>query len=200
MATKNKKTKKSKKSEEKGSILIILLVMVLAAVIVFGGLVIHDQLREKEKTENETSDINTAPLHNNNDNSGTDVDNNENGDAIYDEKDAYDASQNNTEIERSDNGLKVAKTVLNINQNDQMIIFSARVTNFLETGGKCNYILTKGTEMVTYTKDVLPDPKTTVCESLVLEKSSLSAGAWNVKVEYKSNDAEGASETQSFTM
>lgn len=199
MATKNKKAKKSKKSEEKGSILIILLVMVLAAIIVFGGLVIRDQLQEKEKTENETSDINTAPLYDDNkDDSNTDGNEDEN--AIYDEKDAYDASQNDNEVEHSENGMKIAKTILNINQNNQMIIFSARVTNFLETGGKCDYILTKGTEMVTYTKDVLPDPKTTVCEALVLEKSSLSAGEWQIKVEYKSEDAEGTSETQSFTM
>lgn len=199
MATKNKKAKKSKKSEEKGSILIILLVMVLAAIIVFGGLVIRDQLQEKEKTENETSDINTAPLYDDNkDDSNTDG--NEDGNAIYDEKDAYDASQNDNEVEHSENGMKIAKTILNINQNDRMIIFSARVTNFLETGGKCDYILTKGTEMVTYTKDVLPDPKTTVCEALVLEKSSLSAGEWQIKVEYRSEDAEGASETQSFKM
>ena len=199
MATKNKKAKKSKKSEEKGSILIILLVMVLAAIIVFGGLVIRDQLQEKDKTENETSDINTAPLYDDNkDDSNTDGNEDEN--AIYDEKDAYDASQNDNEVEHSENGMKIAKTILNINQNNQMIIFSARVTNFLETGGKCDYILTKGTEMVTYTKDVLPDPKTTVCEALVLEKSSLSAGEWQIKVEYKSEDAEGTSETQSFTM
>lgn len=199
MATKNKKAKKSKKSEEKGSILIILLVMVLAAIIVFGGLVIRDQLQEKEKTENETSDINTAPLYDDNkDDSNTDG--NEDGNAIYDEKGAYDASQNDNEVEHSENGMKIAKTILNINQNDRMIIFSARVTNFLETGGKCDYILTKGTEMVTYTKDVLPDPKTTVCEALVLEKSSLSAGEWQIKVEYRSEDAEGASETQSFKM
>ena len=195
MATKNKKTKKSSKNNNTGSVLIVLLVFVLAAVIVFGTLAIRDQMKEKDNTENVSSDINTAPLYT----EDNDLDSND-GTAVYDEKDAYDASQNDTEVEKAPNGLKIANTILSINQNDKMIIFSARVTNFLETGGKCSYILTKGTEMVTYTKDVLPDPKTTVCESLVLEKSSLSAGDWQIKVEYKSEDAEGASETQSFTM
>lgn len=195
MATKNKKTKKSSKNNNTGSVLIVLLVFVLAAVIVFGTLAIRDQMKEKDSTENVSSDINTAPLYT----EDNDSDSND-GTAVYDEKDAYDASQNDTEVEKAPNGLKIANTILSINQNDKMIIFSARVTNFLETGGKCSYILTKGTEMVTYTKDVLPDPKTTVCESLVLEKSSLSAGEWQIKVEYKSEDAEGASETQSFKM
>ena len=195
MATKNKKTKKSSKNNNTGSVLIVLLVFVLAAVIVFGTLAIRDQMKERDNAENEASDINTAVLYDDDKNEDSN-----DGTAVYDEKDAYDASQNDNEVEKAPNGLKIANTVLSINQNDKMIIFSARVTNFLETGGKCSYILTKGTEMVTYTKDVLPDPKTTVCESLVLEKSSLSAGEWQIKVEYRSEDAEGASETQSFTM
>ena len=34
----------------------------------------------------------------------------------------------------------------------------------------------------------------------MLEKGSLNAGKWQVKLEYKSNYAEGVSETQTFTI
>ena len=198
MATKNKKTKKSKKLSDRSSVLMFSSIMVLAAIIVFGGLVARDQFQKQDKTENQSSDINTAVLY---EDEKRDTDKNEEpdeGDAIYDEKDVYDAERSQTDIEHSENGLKIPNIVLSINQNDQVYIFSARITNFLEENGQCKYILTNGDRIESRTVNVLPDPKTTVCEAIVINKSDLGAGNWTAKVQYKSYDAEGESEIQSF--
>ena len=83
---------------------------------------------------------------------------------------------------------------------DGKIIISSTITNVVETEGICNYIFTKDSTSVTKTTKVLPNAKNTVCEAVVLEKGSLSAGQWKVRLEYKSNLSEGVSETQTFTI
>ena len=196
MATKNKQTKKSRKKSKLSVVLTTLGVFVLAAALMFGGLYLHDYLTKSDESENAASDINTAPLYDKQD--STDEDDRDDSEAVYDEKDAYDASNTTTEVERDESGKKVATTILNVNENDTLYIFSGRVTNFLEEGGSCIYTISDGTNATIYTKEVLPDPKVTVCESLTIEKDTLGAGEWSAKVEYKSEDAEGASEAQVF--
>lgn len=196
MATKNKQTKKSRKKSKLSVVLTTLGVFVLAVALMFGGLYLHDYLTKSDESENAASDINTAPLYDKQD--STDEDDRDDSEAVYDEKDAYDASNTATEVERDESGKKVATTILNVNENDTLYIFSGRVTNFLEEGGSCTYTVTNGTTSSSYTKEILPDPKVTVCESLTIEKNTLGAGEWSVKVEYKSEDAEGASEAQVF--
>ena len=47
---------------------------------------------------------------------------------------------------------------------------------------------------------VIPDAKNTVCEAVKLDKSEFGDGQWSVWVEYKSNNAEGKSETQTVDL
>jgi hypothetical protein len=89
---------------------------------------------------------------------------------------------------------------LNIAENEQVIIFSGRVTNFKEEGGTCFYNVKSSTGTKQYSAQVIPDAKFTVCEAVKLDKSSLGSGQWTVWMEYKSNNAEGASETQTINI
>lgn len=109
--------------------------------------------------------------------------------------------QQKKEVEKNENGLRKAAVLLNEPYPaDGKIIISSTITNVVETEGICNYIFTKDSTSVTKTTKVLPNAKNTVCEAVVLEKGSLSAGQWKVRLEYKSNLSEGVSETQTFTM
>ena len=74
------------------------------------------------------------------------------------------------------------------------------MTNFKEEGGSCLYYLKKGDTTKQYLGQVIPDAKNTVCEAVKLDKSELDGGQWSVWVEYKSNNAEGKSETQTVDL
>ena len=97
-------------------------------------------------------------------------------------------------------GKKIATVSLSVAQNDQVIILSGRVTNFKEEGGSCAYKLKGSTGTKEYATQVIPDAKYTVCEAVKLDKTSLGSGQWTVWMEYKSNNAEGASETQTINI
>ena len=105
------------------------------------------------------------------------------------------------EVEKNENGLKNANVVLNEPyEAEGKIIISSTITNIVETEGNCNYIFTNNSTTFTKKTRVLPNAKNTVCEAVMLEKGSLNAGQWKVRLEYKSNYAEGVSETQTFTI
>ncbi|MBR6134215.1 hypothetical protein IKQ38_01920 [Candidatus Saccharibacteria bacterium] len=208
MAAKNKNTKKYSKNREKTSVFSVLLSVALVAVIVFGVLVLFDESKVDDNSatdETETSDVkpdkdnkdnnNTAPISDKSDDS-----NNADENSSYDTKDAYEQEHKTSGVEINDNGKKIATPYVSINQNSELVIVSARISNFKEEGGSCTYTISKGTESKIYTKDILPDPKAMVCEALQLKKNELSSGEWTVKVEYKSNTAEGQSEAQKFTI
>ena len=109
--------------------------------------------------------------------------------------------QQQKEIDKNENGLRKASVLLNEPYfADGKTIISSTITNVVETEGVCNYVFTNGANSITKTTKVLPNAKNTVCEAVVLEKGSLSAGQWEVRLEYKSNLSEGVSETQTFTV
>lgn len=209
MAAKNKNTKKYSKNREKTSVFSVLLSVALVAVIVFGVLVLFNESKVDDNSatdETETSDVkpdkdnkdnnNTAPISDKSDGDSDNADEN----SSYDTKDAYEQEHKTSGVEINDNGKKIATPYVSINQNSELVIVSARISNFKEEGGSCTYTISKGTESKIYTKDILPDPKAMVCEALQLKKNELSSGEWTVKVEYKSNTAEGQSEAQKFTI
>ena len=104
-------------------------------------------------------------------------------------------------MEKNENGLKNANVVLNEPyEAEGKIIISSTITNIVETEGDCNYIFTNNSTTFTKKTRVLPNAKNTVCEAVMLEKGSLNAGQWKVRLEYKSNYAEGVSGTQTFTI
>ncbi len=110
--------------------------------------------------------------------------------------------QQSQEVEKNSNGLKKANVVLNdpYQTEDGKTIISSTITNVVETDGNCNYIFTNNSTSLTKKTRVLPNAKNTVCEAVVLDKGSLSAGEWKVRLEYKSKASEGVSETQTFTI
>lgn len=185
MATKNKNTIKI------SSVVTILLSIALVAAIVFGILVMFRE-QNSEPVEETEHDTNTAVLY-------TDDGKDDDVDSAFDEKDAYDA-ENNKEVERDESGKKIANVFVTINQNDELVIVSGRVVNFVEEDGKCTYIVSNGTEEKVFEKGVLPDPKATVCEAVPIKKEEMNGDNWSVIIKYKSNDAEGESEKQDFSI
>lgn len=110
--------------------------------------------------------------------------------------------QQATETEKADSGLKKADVVLyEPYWAEGKLIISSVVTNIHENeGNNCYYILSSGASTTTIVQKVMPNAKNTVCKALEIEKGSLAPGQWSVRLEYKSNYAEGVSETQTFTM
>lgn len=192
------------KKKNKHLVLKIIGWILLVAVISFGalaGMKIYNDSNKVADVE-ETHDVNTA-----------DVDNNAIKQAEPTEEDKTTAGndakakteelekQQAAEVEKDANGLRKANVVLNDPYKvDGKIIISSTITNVVETEGNCSYIFTSGANTVTKKTNVLPNAKNTVCEAVVLERDSLSAGQWKVRLEYKSKLSEGVSETQTFTV
>ena len=204
MATKNKNTKKSSNFS---LIITILLSLVLVAVIVFGIFVLIKDpevgKKEDENTKQETTDVKKELKTNTDDELDTEEEDPEPTDTetTYDDtKTGYEAENDKKPVEHDSNGKKVATTSLTIAKAETFIILSGRVTNFKEEGGSCLYYLKKGDTTKQYLGQVIPDAKNTVCEAVKLDKSELGGGQWSVWVEYKSNNAEGKSETQTVDL
>ncbi len=202
MAAKNKHTKKQSNFP---LIITALLSIVLVAIIVFGIFVLindPDVGNKEEKDEAETTDVKKELKNNTDEQSKTDEKQEPTDtETTYDDsKTGYESGNNGDQVEHDANGKKVATTSLTITQADTFIIASGRVTNFKEEGGNCTYKFKRGNDEKSYLKPVIPDAKNTVCEAVKLDKSELGSGQWTVWVEYKSNNAEGKSETQAVNL
>ena len=187
------KKQKTKRRIKFSSIVTVIMTIALVAAITLGILMILREPDEGLNLEN-NSDLNTAPFYSEENNKNDDTN------ESYDEKEAYEAANNPTEVKRDDDGKKIAEVYLVVNQNDELLILSGRVTNFVEEGGTCTYILSSGSDEKVYEKSVLPDPKITYCEAVSIKKKELSGNNWSVKVKYQSNDAEGESEKQNISI
>ncbi len=202
MATKNKKTKKTSNF---ALIITALLSIVLVAIIVFGIFVLindPDISKNDDKTESETTDVKKELKNNTDDKPNTDEKQEpaDNTTTYDDTKAGYEAGNNEKPVEKNEDGKKIATASLTITKADTFIILSGRVTNFKEEGGSCTYNLKHGDVIKQFVGQVIPDAKSTVCEAVKLDKSALGSGQWTVWMEYKSNNAEGASETQTVNL
>ena len=202
MAAKNKHTKKQ---SDFPLIITALLSIVLVAIIVFGIFVLindPDVGNKEEKDEAETTDVKKELKNNTDEQSKTDEKQEPTDtETTYDDsKTGYESGNGESQVEHDASGKKVATTSLTITQADAFIIASSRVTNFKEEGGNCTYKFKRGNDEKSYSKPVIPDAKNTVCEAVKLDKSELGSGQWTVWVEYKSNNAEGKSETQTINL
>ena len=191
------KTKKSQKNQaNKHYPIKILGAIIIVAIVVFGGLSIYHIFNTPSKHSVDAENPNTAEVYeeivNSDDETTTDQ-------SMTDIKDLMDEAAKKPEVEIAENGLKIPTFDLAVRQNNGTTIISGKVTNFIETDGSCTYTLT-GVAMKSYTVSVLPDPKYTVCEALVINRGELASGDWQVKVEYKSKTAGGVSEAQTFTI
>lgn len=191
------KTKKSnQKKVNKHYPIKILGAVVCVAIIVFGGLSIYHIINSSPKKSVDPENPNTAEAY-------AEIKEDEEGNVekqdVTDIKDLMDEAAKKPEVEVAENGLKVPVFDLAVRQNNGATIVSGKITNFIEAGGSCTYTIS-GVTTKSYTVDILPDPKYTVCEALVFKNGNLASGDWQVKVEYKSKTAGGASETQTFTI
>lgn len=207
MATKNKNSKKQSNNIA-ATIFTFVLSLTLIAIIFFGIFVlIYDPLKDSDgdkKDEAETTDV-KKDLKTNTDEEKPEPEPEpekpNDGETTYGEdKAGYESEKDQKPVERNESGKKVATTSLNIAQNDTVIILSGRVTNFKEEGGTCTYRLKGATGSKEYPVEVIPDAKYTVCEAVKLDKKALGSGQWTVWMEYKSNNAEGKSETQTINI
>lgn len=183
--------------------------ILLVAVICFGVLVgwklfQDDNTKSDASESSQTQDINTADVDNKPKESTEPKEEQDNkttaGNEAKAKTDELEKRQS-AEVEKNENGLKKANVVLNEPYEvDGKVIVSSTITNIVETEGDCNYVFANGSSSFTKKTRVLPNAKNTVCEAVMLEKGSLNAGKWQVKLEYKSNYAEGVSETQTFTI
>ena len=77
---------------------------------------------------------------------------------------------------------------------------SGFVTNLVESDGTCEYVFTKGNEVVRKRMDTLQNPTSTTCKTTTFSSSELSAGTWSVYVQYTSSKSSGTSNTKEFTV
>ena len=199
--------KNKKKSKHISDILTFVIAAILVAVIVFGVVVM---IRQNTPSENE------QPKEARDTNTASDIiqkeedlkDENKVAESSNDAKDRAEAQARNEEedrrtIEQTASGLKVAKPMItDIDGADEpgVVVVRGAVSNINEEGGKCTIVFSKGSEVVSVTTNTLPSSSYISCEAGRIEKSKLSAGKWSVKIQYKSNYAEGESEAQSYTV
>lgn len=198
--------KNKKKSKHISDILTFVVAAILVAVVVFGVVVMIKQNSPSESPKQEDArDTNTA----------SDIlkteedlkDENKVAESSNDSKDRAEAQARNEEedkktVAQTESGLKVAKpmiTFIDGNEPDAVVV-GGEVSNINETGGKCTIVFTKGSDVVSVSTNTLPNPSYVSCEAGRIEKSKLSAGNWTVKIQYKSNYAEGESEAQNYTI
>ncbi len=169
---------------------------------------------ENTSDANVTEDINTAEYiiaENKNSDGGEDKNDRQetNETALSDVKDAAEAAEKTKEVATNDSGLKVAKpkvTYAGIEQNGSLVI-SGEISNISDTAGICSFVIQNGSKSTVIEHGILPNAKNSVCDAVYFEKGSedliknkneLGAGEWSVKIKYKSNYAEGESETTKF--
>lgn len=195
MPTKKQKTKQKQVNNHYP--IKILGAIIGVAIVVFGGLSLYHIFNTKPKHDVSPDNQNTADVYD----QVADVEDEEEqaNQSITDIKDLMDEAAKKPEVEVGENGLKIPVFDIAVRQSNNTTIISGKITNFIEEGGTCTYTLT-GVATKSYTKNVLPDPKYTVCEALVMNPGELASGDWQVNVEYKSKTAGGVSETQTFTI
>ena len=195
--------KNKKKTSHFSDILTFVIAAILVAVVVFGVMIMIQQNSPSSSPQpQDARDTNTASDILQNEEDLKDED--KVAESSNDAKDRAEAQARNEEedkksVEQNAAGLKVAKPNINyIATEGDYIVVGGDVSNINEEGGKCTIIFTKGPDSVSVTTNTLPNPNYISCEAGRIEKNKLSAGEWKVKIQYKSNYAEGESETQSY--
>ena len=198
--------KNKKRKNRLSDIFTFIIAAILVAVVVFGIVIMIQQNSPSEgPKQQDARNINTAS-----DALKTEEDlkdENKVAESSNDSKDRAEAQARNEEedkktVAQTTSGLKVAKpmiTFIDGNEPDAVVV-GGEVSNINETGGKCTIAFTKGSDVVSVSTNTLPNANYVSCEAGRIEKSKLSAGEWKVKIQYKSNYAEGESEAQSYTV
>jgi len=107
------------------------------------------------------------------------------------------------EVERNENGLKIAEVyIMNVDHDttNGVVFASGVVTNVVNKTGTCTYTFTNGSETVVEVASAQPSPKETVCGMVNVDSSRFTPGQWSVQLNFKSDFAEGDSDATSFTI
>jgi len=199
---KNKKSSYKKKNQSRQANPYAIAALFLVVLVAVGGLFAYKQLSEQNRKDDEpvadARNINTANIADNIDGEGeTDTGNS------ADAKEQAMKAAEEKEAEKNDAGLKIAEVyIANVGQdtNSNVIFASGVITNVVNNSGSCTYTFTNGSQTVTATGEVLPSAKETICSNIEVSTSQFSAGDWTVKLNFKSDYAEGESDATTFTI
>lgn len=194
--------KKQKRKTASKHIIGFILTILLVAALTCGIIVLIKQLEADKNEKDNVQDKNTA----------SDVikteddlkDENKVAQSSNDAKDRMEADEEakeKTVVDQDESGKKIAKPEITfIAEENGKIVIGGDVSNINETGGTCTYVFTKGDNTVTAGTGILPNPSYISCETARIDKSKFTSGTWSVKIQYKSNAAEGESEAKSYTV
>lgn len=191
----------AKNKHHEHNFLKLLGLLLLVAGLCFGGLVAWRHFNGKDPFQPETEEI-TEP-----------VAKNESSDVLEDEKsgettegddnkaEAVKDENSRDEIKKDKDGLKVATITLAAGYEDGVATVHGSITNIVEEGGSCTYTLSgpNGKAVIKKT-DTITDFHSTLCQAVEFSKDELGAGTWKASLKYKSNTAEGESETKTISI
>lgn len=196
MAKKQTRNKTASKN-----IIVFILAVLLVAALSFGIIILIKQMQSDKAEKNNIQDKNTASNALNEEDL---VDNDKVTEFSNNAKDRMDADEEakaDTTVDQDEAGLKIAKPEISfIAEEGDKIAVGGEIININETGGTCTYIFTKGDSVVSASTGTLPNPTYISCETARIDKSKFTSGTWSVKIQYKSNNAEGESEAKSYTI
>ena len=193
--------KKQKRDKKTASNIVVFVIAILLVAAITFGIIVLIKMAQKDKPEKNSArggDVAEEILKTEEDLK----DENKVAESSNDAKDRMEADEKakaDTTVEVDDSGLKIAKPVLNfVSMEGDKIAAGGAVPNINETGGKCTYSFSKDSTKIEFSTNTLPNPSYISCETVRVDASKFTSGTWTVKIIYKSNTAEGESETQSI--
>lgn len=194
------------KKKNLNTFITIVIAALLIGVVVFGILVMIKQNQLGKITEKEDSrDTNTASTIIRTEEDLKDEE--KVTESSNDAKDKIEAEKRNQEKDaqtstQTESGLKVATPDITfVAPENDLVAVGGEVRNINKNEGSCIAVFIKDGVVVTASSEVsLTGSGYISCKTIKIEKSKLSAGTWSVKLQYKSNYAEGESESQDYTV
>ena len=196
MAKKQTRNKTASKN-----IIVFILAVLLVAALSFGIIILIKQMQSDRAEKDSAQDKNTASNTLSEEDLADDDKVTEFSNNAKDRMDADEEAKADTTVDQDETGLKIAKPEISfIAEEGDKIAVGGEIININETGGTCTYIFTKGDSVVSASTGTLPNPTYISCETARIDKSKFTSGTWSVKIQYKSNNAEGESEAKSYTI
>lgn len=93
---------------------------------------------------------------------------------------------------------KVNPVITSMPQDGGTVSGYGFISGVIENGGTCTFTFTRGSEQVSESSNGVADATTTRCPPVQVSKNSLSAGSWDVVLNYSSGAAEGTSDVWSL--
>jgi cytoskeletal protein RodZ len=201
MAKNKKSYKKKHQSRDKhyGALVLVFFVAMLGTCGFFAWKQYNSRSqKDDEPAVADSKNINTAITENKVE-GGDEVDTGNSADA----KELALKAAEEQEVERNENGLKIAEVyVMNVGHDttNGVVFASGIITNVVNKSGSCTYTFTNGSETIVEVASAQPSPKETVCGMVNVDSSRFTPGQWSVQLNFKSDFAEGDSDATSFTI